>query len=95
MKRLTLWIAAIALSLVAATSFAKDPLTKDERQARLQKAEAMFAERCKNAGEKIYRTVDDVEGIFLMKLRPSEINYGEQFKMDDPYGRDLGLMGTL
>jgi hypothetical protein len=53
-------------------------------------AQSMFAERCKTAGEKIYKTVENVEGVYLMKLRPSEINYGDQFKMDDPYGRDFG-----
>lgn len=50
----------------------------------------MFAERCSTAGEKIDRTADNVEGILLMKLRPNEINYGDQFRMDDPYGRDFG-----
>jgi hypothetical protein len=56
---------------------------------RLAKAQAMFAQRCQTAGEKIYRTVDDVEGIFLLKLRPDYINYGNQFALDDPYGSDL------
>jgi hypothetical protein len=57
-----------------------------ERQA---KAKVLFNERCKNAGEKIYRTVDNVDGIFLLKLRPNRINYGDQFVLDDPYGSDL------
>lgn len=59
----------------------------NERQA---KAQAMFAVRCKTAGEKIYKTVENVEGIYLMKLRPGEVNYGDQFKLDDPYGHDSG-----
>lgn len=49
--------------------------------ARLAKAEATFAERCKKAGEFIHRTVDDVEGVFLMKIRPDGINYGDQLRM--------------
>jgi hypothetical protein len=57
-------------------------------------AEAMFQARCKTAGEKIYRTAENVEGIFLMKLRPEGTNYGhnaeQQFRMDDPYGHDAG-----
>lgn len=53
-------------------------------RVRAQKAQAMFQERCKTAGEKIYRTAEDVEGILLMKLRPSGINYGSQLTMDDP-----------
>lgn len=63
--------------------------------ARLAKAEAMFAERCKKSGEFIYRTVENVEGVFLMKLRPKKINFGNQFLMDDPYGADVSSDGYL
>jgi hypothetical protein len=36
-----------------------------------QKARALYEEKCKTvAGEKIYRTVPDVEGIVLLKVRP-------------------------
>ncbi len=49
----------------------------------------MFQERCKTSGERIVRTVDKVEGIYLLKLRPEGMNYGEQFAMTDPYGRDM------
>ncbi|MBI3093246.1 MAG: hypothetical protein HYY97_00065 [Rhodocyclales bacterium] len=39
--------------------------------ARIKAARIMFDERCKTvAGEKIYKTVDNVEGVLLMKLRP-------------------------
>jgi len=58
------------------------------KKARLAKAEAMFQERCKTAGEFIYRTVEDVEGVLLMKLRLEAASHGDQFKMDDPYGSD-------
>ena len=57
-------------------------------QERLAKAEAMFLERCKTAGEKIYRTAENVEGVLLMKIRPGITNYGDQFRLDDPYGHD-------
>jgi hypothetical protein len=66
-----------------------DPFGQDGH-ARLATAEAMFAERCKKAGEFIYRTAENVEGVFLMKIRPNDINYGDQYKLDDPYGRDHG-----
>lgn len=48
---------------------------------------AHFRERCKNAGEKIYRTVDDVEALFLLKprKRPSEADLRDQYWMGDPY----------
>lgn len=61
-----------------------------EYRNRLATAQSMFAERCKTAGEKIYKTVEGVEGVYLMKVRSSEINFGEQFKLDDPYGKDSG-----
>ena len=67
---------------LAETSNSRDP------KARLARAEAMFQERCKTAGEKIYRTAEDVEGVFLMKIRPSGVNYDDQFALTDPYGND-------
>lgn len=54
----------------------------------LEAAQALFQQRCTSAGERIYKTVKDVEGVFLVKLRPSVINYSDQFRLDDPYGRD-------
>jgi hypothetical protein len=86
-------ISLLPLLLVACTSITHPAAT--ERKERAQKAQALFQERCKSAGEKIYRTADNVEGVLLMKLRPSEINYGDQYRMDDPYGRDLGGEGYL
>jgi hypothetical protein len=50
-------------------------------------AKSMFEERCRTAGEKIYKTVENVEGIYLMKVRTST-NFGNQFELDDPYGHD-------
>jgi hypothetical protein len=41
-------------------------------QERFDKAEALFDERCKTAGETIYRTVEDVEGIQLLNLRSGD-----------------------
>lgn len=68
--------------------YRKEQEAAEAYKARLVKAQALFEERCKTAGEKIHKTVEGVEGIYLMKLRPSDINYGDQFKMDDPYGHD-------
>ena len=73
---------------LAETSNSRDP------KARLARAEAIFQERCKTAGEKIYRTIDNVEGIFLVKLRPTR-NLSDQFALDDPYGRDLAGDGYI
>jgi hypothetical protein len=81
--------------VLAGGAWAAEPATRQEAQERLAKAEAMFQARCKTAGEKIHRTADNVEGIFLMKVRPEGINYGDQFRMDDPYGRDLEGAGYI
>ena len=62
----------------------------NEQASRRAKAKAMFEEHCKSAGVKIYRTAENVEGIFLMKLRPEKYlgNEEPQFRLDDPYGMD-------
>jgi hypothetical protein len=85
------WIRQLAAALLVAVTTsagAQTPPGKVDPKARLAKAEAMFAERCKKAGVFIHRTAENVEGIFLMKLRPKGINYGDQYKLDDPYGSD-------
>ena len=51
-------------------------------------AQAKFEAYCKGAGEKITRTVEGVDGVFLLKLRPQGRNFSKQFVMDDPYGND-------
>ena len=84
------WISLLLLAACVSQSAAQDHPTAEERRTRLQKAEAMFQERCKRSGEFIKRTVDNVEGIYLLKLRPNGINRGDQFAMDDPYGHDSG-----
>ncbi|MFD1841405.1 hypothetical protein [Paracidovorax cattleyae] len=61
-----------------------------ERKERYQKAKALFDERCKGGGEKIYETVENVNGFLWQRWRPSEINYGDQFALTDPYGRNCG-----
>lgn len=73
------------LLLVACANNPGDSVNREH----LSKAQALFAQRCQNAGEKIFRTAVDVEGLFLMKLRPAYVNYGNQFELDDPYGLDL------
>jgi hypothetical protein len=62
-------------------------LRQTEFRNRQATAKSMFEERCKTAGEKILRTVEGVEGIYLMKIRTST-NFGDQFELDDPYGHD-------
>ncbi len=92
--KLNFKIVLLAMSLAVGNAAMADTSNAAGKE-RLAKAEALFKERCQTAGEKIYRTADKVEGIFLMKLRPKDINYGDQYKLDDPYGRDLGGEGYI
>lgn len=55
-------------------------------QKRYAVAKALFDERCKTAGEKIYRIADNVAGVYVIKPRIEPVNHGDQFKLDDPYG---------
>lgn len=41
---------------------------KAEQRAKYEAAKAVFDEQCKKAGEKIYRTVDNVDGVMLIKI---------------------------
>lgn len=63
---------------------------QDLMQEKSNVAATMFKERCKVAGEFIYKSVEDVEGVYLLKTRPENDNFSEQYALDDPYGRDHG-----
>ncbi len=78
-------MALATLQLMTACAARAPVVNEKSRQA-----EVLFRQHCITSGEKIKRTVKDVEGIFLLKARPEKLNYGDQFLMDDPYGRDLG-----
>lgn len=58
-------------------------------------ARMMWQERCTQSGEFIKKTITNVEGVFLLKLRPDDSDFESQFKMNDPYGRDLGGKGYI
>jgi hypothetical protein len=69
-----------ALALLAAALLltgCESQADKDKQRAdavyreKLAKAKAIFAERCKTAGVVIHRTVKDVEGISINKVRPT------------------------
>lgn len=94
-QRIATTLLPFILAACTATGGAQNTPTREDGRARLVKAEAMFAERCKKSGEFIRRTAENVEGVFLMKLRSPEVNHGDQFKMDDPYGKDLRGSGYI
>ena len=89
------WSPAILLGLSLLVSACGNSPGAPRLSERQIKAQAMFAERCKTAGEKIHKTVENVEGIYVLKLRPAEINRGGQFTLDDPYGSDLSGEGYI
>lgn len=65
---------------------------KKVRHERYLKAKAVFDERCKTAGWKIYRKVENVDGILLLKVRPPT---GDDYfkKIYDPMWEDAALSG--
>lgn len=85
-------IAILLLPLITACTVKDEQGEREKRiaKARQETAMRMWKERCETkAGVTIHRTENNVDGIFLMKIRPGGVpNYGDQFKMDDPYGKD-------
>lgn len=68
-----LWRAAIVLVVMVGPVGAyvwNLHLKQQAAKARIGAATARFEDRCKQAGAKIYRTVDDVEGVQLLNVRP-------------------------
>ncbi|MGE0497670.1 MAG: hypothetical protein AB7I35_02260 [Ramlibacter sp.] len=74
--------------------YLKEKEAAEVYQAKLAKAQALFAERCKTAGEKIYRTVAGVDGVVWLKWRPAGPNR-DQLALDDPYGKDCSMEGCI
>ena len=63
---------AAAGELAATFPHGYDPNNREAYRAKIKEAKALYEDRCKNvAGIKIYKTVPDVEGLLLMKLRPN------------------------
>jgi hypothetical protein len=85
----TLVVVAVAsiLPLLGYRQHLQEQQVTDEFQVRFDKAEALFDKRCKTAGEKIYRTVENVEGVLLLNIRRSD-RPGVQ---DNPLWADAAL----
>ncbi|MBL0209269.1 MAG: hypothetical protein IPP84_15440 [Propionivibrio sp.] len=62
----------LALTVTPGCGPDRQATAEQERKTEIaMKARALYEEKCKTvAGEKIYRTVPDVEGIVLLKVRP-------------------------
>jgi hypothetical protein len=94
-KRWWVRVGAAALALAVfivpvAQRTSKQQVVYDAAKAKAQAAQAHFQMRCQGAGEKIHRVVDNVDGVVWMKWRDKQLNDGDQFKLDDPFGRDCG-----
>ncbi len=97
----------MAVLLIAAalpaTSQAYDPSNRAEYLAKIKEAEAYYKKKCATvAGIKIYKKVEDVEGLLLMKIRPNRTDreladpnwpgaaFGEEYRGDSYITSFLG-----
>lgn len=74
------------------SSYTQRTIERYQRKAQIDKAMARYEALCKGSGEFIHRTADGVEGVLLMKLRPSKSNW---WGIDavDPFGFDFDGSG--
>jgi hypothetical protein len=93
--RFTLSTLALVLALAGCQSEAGRQRTEPEANyaEKLAKARAIFAERCKTAGVVIHRTVKDVEGIELKRVRP-ELAYADK-RYFDPMFDGAAMAGEV
>ena len=88
MRGLPLWVRLIPTALVlsffilpAIWENYKEHLDEEKDWAEYREYRVVFDERCKNAGETIYQTVQDVEGITLLKVWGDSPNNNAHTKM--------------
>lgn len=63
-------LACLLGAFIATQAFADNP-QREATKLRMTEGKALFEEKCMTvAGEKIYKTVPEVEGVLLMKVRP-------------------------
>ena len=90
------WIGGLATVLVVSSfslpifkSIQKDKQKIVVKNEKYLAAKAVFDERCKDAGYKIYKTVEDVEGVTLLKVWPDrDLSKGD---LDDQMWEYAGL----
>lgn len=83
------------LVVLSACDESRTPHRTFDSKSRQETAIAMWKERCQKAGEFIHQTVEGVEGVYLLKVRPPGVNYSDQFALNDPYGSDVSGMGVI
>ncbi len=94
-RTVALGLLAAALLLTGCESQADNDkkLVDAAHREKLAKAKAIFAERCKTAGVVIKRTVKDVEGIELAKIRP-KLEYADR-RYFDPLFEGAAMAGEV
>lgn len=79
-----------------AWSYYAGPIARDRAgKERARESLAKFEELCKGSGVRITRTDSDVRGILLMKVRPEDYRYNNQYEFHDPYGNETGGDGYI
>ncbi|RVT88712.1 hypothetical protein [Inhella crocodyli] len=93
LRHWALGLLAAALMLTGCESQADNDkaATDAAYREKLAKAQAIFAERCKSAGVVIHRTVKDVEGIELKRIRP-KLEFGDK-RYFDPMFEGAAMAG--
>lgn len=72
-------VACLLGAFIALHALADNP-QREATKRRMTEGKALFEEKCRTvAGEKIYRTVPEVEGLLLLKIRPT---HGEREQSD-------------
>ncbi len=89
MATIVLGIASV-LPFIAVQEKKQEQVQVDDYKKRYNKAKAVFDEKCKTAGERIYKTVDNVEGILLMNVRKNHYVEGSYNSKQDPNWPDAG-----
>jgi hypothetical protein len=93
-SRMAKIIAAVLVLAAFGTPVYLHQSSRDDARAQFRaksaKAKAHFEMRCQSAGERIVRTVDNVDGVVWMKWREpyDAAEPYDQFRMNDPFGRD-------
>ena len=96
------WIGGLATVLVVSgfslpifKSIQKDKQKIVVKNEKYLAAKAVFDERCKDAGYKIYKTVEDVEGVTLLNVWSKEKEYENQMWGNAALPKSMGGKGYI
>lgn len=81
----------IAMILPSPKKYQAAKEQQERYKERYKQAEAVFKKQCEQAGEKIYRTVDNVEGIMLLKIVPKSNYSSADAQARDPMWDNAAL----